>query len=427
MKVLLIYTVTENVNIPVLPLGLGCIAAAVESKGHEFSLFNATDAPDSLKALKERIREFQPQVMGLCARNVDNQDRTKPLFLIEPVKKIAAACKEASAAPVVIGGAGFTMFPDEILAYSGGDLGVAGQGEESFCELLDRMEQKAALDGIPGLVVPGEPFDGRLAAVRNLDAWPLPLPEKHMIVPEHWDLKSVMVPIQSRRGCALDCSYCSTKNIEGRILHKRSPDTVAENVRKFMDKGFRYFFIADNTFNLPPSYARALCTALEERAPGAKWQGIIYPNMLGDDLAQAMARAGCKAVSLGFEHGDEDMLRTFNKRFGPEKVREVSKRLKAHDIGQSGFLLLGGPGETKESVKKAFAFLESLKLDAMRITQGVRIYPKTAVYEQAVAKGIIKRDQNILQPAFYVEPGLEEWLKNAVAEFQASHPDWMFL
>ena len=158
MKVLLIYTVTENVNIPVLPLGLGCIAAAVESRGHEYSLFNAADDSGSLDALKQRIRDFQPQVMGLCARNVDNQDRTNPLFLIKPVKSIVAACKEASPAPVVIGGAGFTMFPREILEYSGGDLGVAGQGEESFCRLLDCMEQNAPLDGIPGLIAPAGPL-----------------------------------------------------------------------------------------------------------------------------------------------------------------------------------------------------------------------------------------------------------------------------
>ena len=132
-----------------------------------------------------------------------------------------------------------------------------------------------------------------------------------------------------------------------------------------------------------------------------------------------MAKAGCQAVSLGFEHGDRDMLRAFNKRFGLKKVQEVSKRLKAHGISRGGFLLLGGPGETRESVKKAFAFLESLKLEAVRITRGIRIYPKTAVYEQAAAKGVIPRSQNILHPAFYVEPG---WRNGWTPPWRSSRP-----
>ncbi|MBI9074901.1 MAG: radical SAM protein [Desulfatibacillum sp.] len=426
MKVLLIYTVTENVYIPVLPLGLGCIAAAVESRGHQFSLFNATDDPQPLEDLKEQITAFNPDVIGLCARNVDNQDRTNPLFLLEPVPSIVKACKTASQAPVVLGGAGFTMFPDQILAFSGADMGIAGQGEESFCILLDRLEQNQPLENIPGLVLPNKPFSGALATVKNLDAWPLPSPEKHIIVPAHWDLKTIMAPIQSRRGCALDCSYCSTKNIEGRILHKRSPELVARNVREFMDKGFTQFFFADNTFNLPPSYAHALCQALMDYAPGAKWQAIVYPNILDDSLAKAMAKAGCTGVSLGFEHGDRDMLRAYNKKFGLEKVREVSDRLKNHGIGRGGFLLLGGPGETKESVKQAFDFMKTLNLETVKITSGVRIYPKTLVYEQAAAKGVITRDQNIMYPTFYVEPGLQEWLDIAVTDFKQAHPDWLF-
>ena len=427
MRVLLIYTVTENVHIPVLPLGLGCIAAAIESRGHEFSLFNATDDPRALDDLKKRITDFQPQVIGLCARNVDNQDRTNPLFLVEPVKPIVEACKQASHAPVVLGGAGFTMFPDQILKYSGADMGIAGQGEESFCALLERLEQNQSPDDVQGLLTPNKAFDGRLATLKNLDAWPLPSPEKHIIVPGHWDRKTVMVPVQSRRGCALDCSYCSTKNIEGRILHKRSPEKVAANVREFMEKGFTQFFFSDNTFNLPPSYASALCQALEKHAPGAVWRAIVYPNILDDALAHAMAKAGCKEVALGFEHGDEDMLCAFNKKFSPEKVLEISDRLKKHGIARGGFLLLGGPGETRESVQKAFSFMEKLGLDTIKITAGVRIYPHTLVYEHAVAKGVISRDQNIMFPTFYVEPGLEDWLDTAIQEFTQSHPDWTFL
>ena len=44
-----------------------------------------------------------------------------------------------------------------------------------------------------------------------------------------------------------------------------------------------------------------------------------------------------------------------------------------------GFLLLGGPGETLETVEQSLHFADALQLEAMKITTGIRIYPYTAL------------------------------------------------
>lgn len=72
-----------------------------------------------------------------------------------------------------------------------------------------------------------------------------------------------------------------------------------------------------------------------------------------------------------------------------------------------GFLLLGGPGETQETVGESVAFAESLRLDQLRITVGIRIYPETPLAQLAVREGVIAAEDDLLFPRFYLTPGLE--------------------
>ncbi len=89
-----------------------------------------------------------------------------------------------------------------------------------------------------------------------------------------------------------------------------------------------------------------------------------------------------------------------------------------------GFLLLGGPGETRETVEESLTFADSLPLDAMKISIGIRIYPGTELAQTAVADGLISPDDDLLLPIFYMVPGLEEWLRETVAAWMETRPHW---
>jgi radical SAM superfamily enzyme YgiQ (UPF0313 family) len=128
-----------------------------------------------------------------------------------------------------------------------------------------------------------------------------------------------------------------------------------------------------------------------------------------------MARAGCVEVSLGFESGALAVLREMNKRFTPPDVLATSDLLARYGIRRMGFLLLGGPGETRESVAESLAFAGSLGLDDLRTTIGIRIYPGTPLARRAVAEGVVAPDDPLLEPRFYLAPGLEPWIHARVA------------
>jgi radical SAM superfamily enzyme YgiQ (UPF0313 family) len=151
---------------------------------------------------------------------------------------------------------------------------------------------------------------------------------------------------------------------------------------------------------------------------------IVYPAGISEALVSAMAGAGCKGVSLGFESGSPLMLKAFNKRFGPEDIRRARNLFKKHGIPCQGFLLLGGPGETRDTVLQSLEFADSLELEHCKITQGIRVYPGTRLEQIARSSGAVQPDDDLLQPRFYLEPGLSGWLNQEVESWTETRPHW---
>jgi hypothetical protein len=90
-----------------------------------------------------------------------------------------------------------------------------------------------------------------------------------------------------------------------------------------------------------------------------------------------------------------------------------------------GFLLLGGPGETRKSVEESLGFADALKLEALKITIGIRIYPHTALARIARSQGVITPEDDLLFPRFYLVRGLEDWLRETVGHWMAERPHWV--
>lgn len=422
MKVLLISANTERINITPLPLGLNCVAAAVRGVGHDVRMIDLMAEGDNRLVIGKTVEHFQPDVIGVSVRNIDDQNMERPRFLLDEVKKVVNECRRLSAATIILGGAGYSIFPERALEYLGADMGIQGEGEAAFPTLLDRLQKKSDLRGTPGLYLRRRGLQGKRKFVRNLDKFPLPdlpAPPRSTPAEEFW------LPLQTSRGCPMNCSYCSTPTIEGRIIRKKSPEMAVEEISRHVEAGFRHFYFVDNVFNLPLSHARALCGKIIERGLKTSWRCILYPGKMEGDLADLMARAGCVEASLGFESGCERILRGMNKRFDLSAIRRSSAMLSRSGIKVMGFLLLGGPGETKASVEESFAFADSLQLDAVKVTVGIRIYPYTQLAKIAVQDGLVSPGDDLLMPRFYIVKGIRDWLYKTVRERAASSPRWI--
>ncbi|MFB0508481.1 MAG: radical SAM protein, partial [Thermodesulfobacteriota bacterium] len=417
MRVLLISANTEQINILPLPLGLNCVAVATVRAEHDVELVDLMIEKDTQSGIKGAIEGFRPDIIGISVRNIDDQEMENPRFLLDQIKGVVTDCRSLSGAPIIVGGAGYSIFPEAALTYLGADMGIQGEGEKVFPRLLDLMHRGADLSGTPGLYLPGRGLQSKRRFVRDLDT--LPLPDAHLWYRSLPKDQELWLPFQTRRGCPMNCSYCSTATIEGHRLRRRSPQIAVEGIARHVEAGFQCFFFVDNIFNIPSSYASELCRRLIANELKISWRCIVYPTKVDEELIKDMARAGCKDVSLGFESGCEQILRSMNKKYNLNEVRETSEMLADYGIRQMGFLLLGGPGETRESVEESIAFADSLHLDGLKITTGIRIYPDTALAKIAVAEGVISPDDDLLFPKFYVVRGLEDWLHESVTAWIA--------
>jgi len=418
MKVLLISANTETIFMIPLPLGLNLVAVAVKNAGHEVKLLDLMGNSDYLLIMREAIEQFQPDVIGISVRNIDNQNMADPRFLLDPVKEIVAQCRKSSSAPIVAGGAGFSIFPEAVLRYIGADMGICGEGEIAFTRILAALERKEDLAHIPGICLPDRKAQSACAERAALTSLPLPDPTLWN-VPADAD-QDIWIPFQTRRGCPMKCSYCSTPALEGTTIRKHPVQAVVESIRRHVECGYTRFYFVDNVFNLPSDYTRQICEGLKKAELGITWRSILYPGFIDEKLVMSMAEAGCVEVSLGFESGNCQVLGNMKKRFNPEQVRSASHLLASHGIRRNGFLLLGGPGETRESVMESLAFAESLNLDNLKLTVGIRIYPSTVVAQRACEEGLISPQDNLLIPRFYLAKGLEGWLPQTIREWIAN-------
>ena len=425
MRVLLISANTEQINMPVLPLGLAYIAAAIDNQGHTVKLLNLMMQTDTQKALKEAIDESNPEIIGISVRNIDDQNMENPRFLLETVKEVVTNCRKFSEATIVLGGAGYSIFPQATLDFLDADIGIQGDGERAFLALINGLQGKKALSEIPGLYLPGQKSHREPGYSKSLTDIPLPLPDVHLLTPSTLKDQEIWIPFQSRRGCPMDCSYCSTATIEGRTIRKHDPKKVVETILKYTEAGLDHFFFVDNTFNLPSTYANTLCEQMISSKLKITWRCILYPWKVNDELVEKMAEAGCREVSLGFESGSEKILAKMNKKYLPKEVHEISERLKKYGIDRMGFLLFGGPSETQETANESLEFADSLDLEAMKITIGIRIYPNTLLQQKAIKEGFITIGDNLLAPKFYIANGLEGWLRKTVKAWMDNRPNWV--
>jgi radical SAM superfamily enzyme YgiQ (UPF0313 family) len=422
-RILLISANREEINMATWPLGAACVASAAIQAGHDVSLLDLMHAADPRAAVEKAIRNFAPEVIGVSVRNIDDQSMLNTAFFLDDVKDIIAWCRSMSAAPIVLGGAGYSIFPESALKYLGADMGIAGEGEAAFPRLAKRIKSGSELSGPYVLYRPGRSPEGTGTLAHGLDGFPMPdiglVPIAPYAAGDFW------MPVQTRRGCSLACSYCSTPAIEGKKFRKRSPEAVVRWLTGCAAAGIKKFHFVDNTFNLPPSYAKELCSLMIQEGLDITWRCILYPWKMDGTLAELMARAGCREASIGSESGSDSMLRSMNKRFTPGDVKRTASLTAGIGIERMGFLMFGGPGETLDSAEESLRFADSLDLDSLKITVGIRIYPGTALAQKAVEDGVVTPEDDLLLPRFYMVPGLEEPLRELIGKWTSGRPSWI--
>jgi radical SAM superfamily enzyme YgiQ (UPF0313 family) len=429
-KVLLISENMCRESLIPFPLGPAWIAAAVEWAGHEVMGLDLMFSDDPAGECARAVEEFHPDCIGLSIRNIDNQDAENTKFYVDDAVPLIAAMRQVSGVPIVLGGAGYSIYPTQCLDYLGLEYGVVGEGEATFPALLECLASGDDPRKVPGVATrlagitsPGSP------GVRP-DLALLPVPDRRLFDVTRYDWRPapgrpLFVPnIQSRRGCARSCIYCSSPDIEGTRVRVRPVKAVVDEMESMEQEfGLSLAIINDSLFNVPEEYALDLCREFIARGLRIRWSTGLDPSA-SDELLETMARAGCTNLSMGNESGCEHILIRLKKEFGVADVERAVRTAKSAGMKVNCFLLFGGPGETRETIDESVELLDRLQPETVNVSPGVRIYPNTELARIAMEEGIVSPDDNLLLPRFYIAPAVKGWLFDYTREIIAARTGW---
>ena len=421
MKLLLISPNIEFLPDPIFPLGLAYIAAVLKRQGIDHRIFDLCFVTDVEAELSAEIASYQPDIIGLSLRNLDNVSYPKYTSYLPFYRDVMGIIRRHTDSRIILGGSAFSLMPNDIFTYLDADFGIVGEGERAIIELIERIET-AQKQGkrLEKCIV----WDQDVGVIQKLDEHPDP--DRSGLDNAAYLELGGMGNIQTKRGCPFDCIYCTYPIIEGRNVRLRSPKRICDEIESLVELGINNLFIVDNEFNFPVEHAQFVCHEIIHRKLKIKWSGYANPKFIQPRLVELMRNSGCTGIEFGSDAADPSMLKQMGKAFTLEEIHRASEI--CHSLGLSfcHSLLIGGPGETMQTVQRTFDAILAMSPTAVVCMVGIRIFPGTRLFEIARKEGSIQKGQNLLEPSFYLSPAIEDTILLFVEAFSKEHPTWIF-
>lgn len=403
MKVLLFAANFFQTPYPVYPLGASLAAAAAARCGHVTRLVDLLSEGGfggfEPAALAAAVRTFRPDCVGVSIRNAESTDSRNPNSQLDLIRDVVSGIRALTPAPVVLGGAGFTLLPETFLRHSGAEYGIAGEGEEALPAFLAALEAGTAPLGLwnGGKNTPAPRQECR-AHVDGLV--------------EEYDARGGMIGVQTRRGCSLECLYCSYPLLEGRLVRPRPVEDVMGDLRRIAETIMApQVAFADSVFNSPDGSWRELLRAMLRERLGIAWTAFLQPFGLDERDLELIRASGAAGVEFGTDAACDATLRGLAKPFDFATVRSIQRSCANIRLPAAHYVIFGGPGETPATVEEGLANLDGLEHCVILASSGLSVYPGTALHRLAIKEKAVRPDEDFRGPVFYFSPGIDaEWL-----------------
>jgi len=432
MEVLLVNP--NTMKPPVAPIALDYLSGSLERQGIDVSVLDLSFSEDVERDIESSLSGKRYDVIGITIRNIDDSYFASRDFCLEKVKRIIDLVRLSTDSPIVLGGVGFSIAPIPALKYCGVEFGIRGEGELSLPLLVKAIAEGGNCSRIPGLVHRGG--DGyRVNPPSYLDLRKANLSRRDAVDNLRYYREGGMVGFETKRGCDQPCRYCADPVAKGRRVRARSPEDVASELEGLLGKGICHFHTCDSEFNVPGDHALEICGGIVRRGLGDRISWYAYASPLGfsEELALWMRRAGCVGIDFGVDSGSELMLRNLGRRHTPEDIRRVARLCHKYGFAFMFDLLLGGPGETKETIRETIELMKETNPSRVGISLGVRIYPGTYFGEVLGGKMRVSAEGffgdlhgDMLKPLYYLSPDLGDDIDGFIRELIAGDSRFFF-
>jgi anaerobic magnesium-protoporphyrin IX monomethyl ester cyclase len=353
------------------PLGLAYIAAVLEKNEFEVRIIDCPVYGINHDKLKSELASFNPAIVGVGSMTPT----------IESALKSARVAKEACPdTTVVMGGPHATFMGRQILSDEPAvDFVVRGEGEETLLELAQKLPARRSLEEVKGIVfrkdgqiveTPARPF------IQDLDA--LPRPAYHLLPIDMYRIHGrKLLPIMSSRGCPFQCSFCVASQMFGAGFRGRSPENVLDELEWLRDEyGAEAVTFQDDTLTFSRQRILDICDGILERGLKLAWGCGTRADVVTKEVLAKMRKAHCNEVCFGVESGCQRIRDALKKKVTTEQCENAIKWAKEAGIFVTVSVILGYPGETKETLEQTLDFVRKVEPDDVYLCHATP-YPGT--------------------------------------------------
>jgi len=398
-KVLLVVPVREGNNIQIAPdAGILYLGTVLKNKGHEVTLLDCPKEGMGFRAFKSYLESQHFDVVGFRCYSRDHNYVSHHLKIVRRVLPDALT---------LVGGPHPSALPEFVLnTMPALDFAWKAEAEEGLPVLLSLFAEhgksfpEPELQKIPGLVwrnsqtqlpVVNPPGFGIDLDSFGIPAWELMKPDTYpgFIWDEYY-------PILTTRGCPYPCTYCNTPGLSGKKLRHRSVPHVIQELRLLKNRyNIHRFSIIDDEFTLDRRYAAQFCNALIETGLNLKWDCPVGVRLdsLTPELLQLMEKAGCEALAVGIESGNDRIQGLIQKKVTVEKIRRKAAEIEGvSNIKIWGYFMIGFLDETVEEIWDTIKLAKSLPLMRANFNLVIPV-PGTAIFDEALRAKKLELDK----------------------------------
>lgn len=394
----------------VYPIGIVILADSLKKSGYEVAILDMNVEPDPFGAVKNKLLNFKPGVVGLSLRNIDplgnKTSSLIPPFLVT-ARLVAAIMPEAW---IIAGGAAFSLFPERLMREAPElHYGIVGEAETSLPLLLASLENPPSINGLCRRNGAGAKID---APSLGLDMADYVRPNRNLLDPSVYSGINTYVPaigIETKRGCPFHCAYCVYPVLQGSRLRCRpSRDVVDEMESLNKEYGIERFHFTDPIINYPDDHLEEICFEIIRRKLKLKWDGFMREDHFNEKNAALFEKAGCECFSFSPDGLCQEALDVLDKRLAESDILRASEIAAKTDVLTVYHFMVNVPGETEKTCDKGLRFLERIcdqhgnkKNLGTVVLNNIRILPGTRMEALAGAGRVIGPDTDLLYPTYY--------------------------
>lgn len=430
------------------PSGLCYLAAAIEKENMDVKILNAerTDknyyydwtkeinAYEDFRArdikkhpvwnkVIEKVKRYNPDIIGITVRTPALESA---MHLCQLLKNIN------SDIPIILGGPHPTVMPEELLKSENIDFIIRGEGEETIVELIKCLIQKKDFSGVKGLSYKENGVVKHNCERPLLELTELSPPAKHLMLDLDEHDQDDFNPIMTSRGCPYSCIFCGSSNIWGRAVRFRRPIDVINEMKDTYERfDTRFFSFDDDTFTFNKPHVEELCNLIIDfelnKIPGFRWTCNTRPERLDLDLLKLMRKAGCAAVAIGIESGNDRILKKIKKSYTSVDVRKAASLIKEAGMVLAGQFIIGFPFETEEEMRDTVKLAEEIEAESVKVSVATPL-PNTVLYDIAMEEGyfpdginwsdVMLHNDGILFNKVYSDKDKKRIMNEIISEFE---------